>query len=925
MYKNITKWEKIKNKAREIFRGHEENVLIVVALLLVIGLPLIFVWNPIASKKDTPKNEPQVLQASEIPIPDDDNGGGNPGGGNPGGGGGGNPPPNGTPNADNDFAETRPVTPVRIPVLDNDRPRNNVPIDRNTLIIRNNPSKGTVVINPDRTVTYTPNPGIGVNDEENDDFRYEICATNGRCSTENVRVRIAPPGVPAILRDTATTLRDIPVDINVLANDRPRDSVPLDLTTIRVTTPPTNGTAVRNPDNTYRYTPRPGYVGPDRFVYEVCATNGRCDDAEVNITVRESPFGPVTNQPPVATPDTATTPAGTVVNIPVLNNDFDPDGNLVPGSVIVRPPATGQTPNGTTTVNPTTGVISFTPNPGFVGPATFIYEVKDDDGVPATATVNVTVTPGAPVSRPPVANDDTASTPINTPINIAAPSNDSDPDNDLNPASVVPTNPANGTITTNPTTGVVTYTPNNNYTGPDTFTYTISDNTGKTDTATVTINVLPNQAPTAVDDISTTTRDQPVTINVINNDTDPNNGLVPGSVTVIDQPDHGSFVVQPDGRVIYTPVAGYIGTDTFVYRVSNNLPTPLSDTATVTINVTDTALPLAVNDSASTPRNQSTEIAILSNDQNPLGPITPALFDRVVTPPTNGSVTFNTTTGKIVYTPTSGYSGTDSFTYQIRNANGTSIATVNLDVTAPNGPDARDDTASTGTDFPVTIPVLENDTDPTNSLNPSTLTIETQPSNGTLTTDLETGRIIYTPNDNYTGPDSFTYEICNEAGGCDTATVNIIVTTNPKPDARDDTAQTTPNNGVSIPVLDNDTDPSGINPDSLEVVSNPANGTVEIDEETNQIIYTPNPGFVGQDQFVYKITNEFGETDTAIVNVFVGVNPTGAGRVLGVNENLSLERTGGLDENLSNVLVSVGLMLAMSFFGSLYFIKAKRS
>jgi hypothetical protein len=915
MYKHTTKLEKIKAKYRQLFQGQQENFLLIVGLFLVIGLPLAFVWNPIANKSE-PKNEPQVLQAVEIPIPDE--GGGNP----PGGGDGGTPPPVGTPNTRNNYAETRPGVQVTLDILTNDSPRDNIPINRDSLSLHVNPSFGNVVINPDKTITYTPNPGVGVDDEVYDNFKYKICANNGACKTEDVTVRTAPVGVPNVRNDTASTLENTPVDINVLANDQPRDNIPLNLSTIRSTVPPTNGTVVKNPNNTFKYTPNPNFVGQDKFKYEVCATNGKCDDAEVTVNVTRNPFGPVNNQPPVATPDTVTT-NGTPVNIPVLTNDFDPDGNLAPESVSVTP---STNPKGTVTPNPN-GTVTYTPNPNATGTDTFTYTVKDDDGVTSNpAIVTVTITTPPVVSRPPVANDDSGTTALNTPITLNVSINDTDPDGDLVPNSVVAGTSPNGTITKNPANGELTFTPANNFTGTTSFEYTIADSTGKTDTATVTINVLPNQAPNAVNDTSTTKKDQSVIIPVLSNDTDPNNRPL-GNVTILPNlgPSNGRVTVNPNGTVNYTPNSGYTGTDTFTYSVSNNLPNPLSDTAVVTITVTDTALPLAVNDSATTPRNQSTEISVLSNDVNPLGPVNSNLFDSIVRNPSNGTATFNRTTGNVVYVPNNGYSGTDSFTYRIKNADGESTATVNIDVTAPNKPDAKDDIANTGSNFPVVIPVLNNDLDVNNSLVKSTLTIENQPSKGTVSTNLDTGEITYTPNKDFTGTDTFVYEICNQASECDTATVTVNVTKNPKPTAVNDTAQTTPNNGVSIDVLKNDFDPSGIDPESLEITQNPSNGTVTIDKETDQVIYTPNPGFVGQDQFIYKITNEFGESSTAVVNVFVGVNPTRGGQVLGAREDLTLERTGGLDENLSNILIIIGLMLSMSFFGSLYFIKSKSS
>jgi hypothetical protein len=74
----------------------------------------------------------------------------------------------------------------------------------------------------------------------------------------------------------------------------------------------------------------------------------------------------------------------TAVDIPVLANDSDPDGQplTVTG---------GSAPNGTVTVNPD-GTLRYVPNPDFNGTDTITYTIRDPDGNTATSTVTVTVT-----------------------------------------------------------------------------------------------------------------------------------------------------------------------------------------------------------------------------------------------------------------------------------------------------------------------------------------------------------------------------------------------------------------------------------------------------------------------------------------------------------------------------------------------------
>ncbi|MBW4481833.1 MAG: tandem-95 repeat protein [Tildeniella torsiva UHER 1998/13D] len=107
-------------------------------------------------------------------------------------------------------------------------------------------------------------------------------------------------------------------------------------------------------------------------------------------------------------------------------------------------------------------------------------------------------------------------------------------------------------------------------------------------------------------------------------------------------------------------------------------------------------------------------------------------------------------------------------------------ATITLTDPANQSPTAVNDTATTNEDTPVTINVLANDTDPNSD--PLSLDSFTDPTNGTVTrndngtpTDLTDDQLLYTPNANYNGSDSFTYAISDGNGGTATATVNLTV------------------------------------------------------------------------------------------------------------------------------------------------------
>lgn len=182
------------------------------------------------------------------------------------------------------------------------------------------------------------------------------------------------------------------------------------------------------------------------------------------------------NGDPDANPDTATTDEDVPVTIPVLANDTDPTGQ--PLTV-----TTATAPNGTVTVNPD-GTVTYTPDPNFNGTDTITYTVTDPDGNTDSSTVTVTVNP---VNDAPVANDDSSTTALNTPVTLAVLGNDTDVDGDVLTISGTPTS-ADGTVTVNPD-GTLTFTPTTGFTGTATVSYTVTDPSGLTDTATWTITV----------------------------------------------------------------------------------------------------------------------------------------------------------------------------------------------------------------------------------------------------------------------------------------------------------------------------------------------------------------------------------------------------------------------------------------------------
>ncbi|MBK7521821.1 MAG: tandem-95 repeat protein [Gammaproteobacteria bacterium] len=189
-----------------------------------------------------------------------------------------------------------------------------------------------------------------------------------------------------------------------------------------------------------------------------------------------------TNQPPIANPDSASTPYQTPVTIAVLANDSDPDGNSL-GVGLRTNGAHGKTAK-------THDTVTYTPKAGFYGTDTFTYIVADGRLGHATGTVTVTV--GPPSNFPPKAVDDNVSTRAGEPVSIDVLSNDTDPEGDAI-AITATSKAANGTRSRKG--AIITYTPKPGFVGTDTLRYAIVDSNNGPDVGRLNITVLPESAP----------------------------------------------------------------------------------------------------------------------------------------------------------------------------------------------------------------------------------------------------------------------------------------------------------------------------------------------------------------------------------------------------------------------------------------------
>ena len=205
---------------------------------------------------------------------------------------------------------------------------------------------------------------------------------------------------------------------------------------------------------------------------------------------------------------------------------------------------------------------------------------------------------------------------------------------------------------------------------------------------------------------------------------------------------------------------------------------PIIENNTSKIILNTQAKPLAVDDEVKICGVSPVVIDILANDVKAVSTIVPSSV-AVTKQPNNGSVNIDPSTGKATYTPNPGYAGTDEFKYTVKDANGgtSNEAVVKITVNVPII--AVNDNQTTDPNTPAVINILSNDIVGSSSIVASSIIITQQPTNGTISIDA-TGKVTYTPNNNYVGIDSFKYTV-KDVNGCTSNIATVTVQMNDLP------------------------------------------------------------------------------------------------------------------------------------------------
>ena len=463
--------------------------------------------------------------------------------------------------------------------------------------------------------------------------------------------------------------------------------------------------------------------------------------------------------------DTFTTQINTTIDLDVLAND-------TAETSIVSFETTSSEGN---TVTGNSSLLTFTPNSEFIGQDHFTYTIEDDEGEQATATVFITVNP-----RPLEAVNDAISIDIgSTDIPIDVTINDSYGENGENPTHPL-TLPGGKTATASNNgapisvvDGKVNYSAPANFIGVDTFTYTITDANGFADTATVTVTIGGNTPAEAFDDSFSINIDTETELDVLANDMSLGASIVDFDALSAE----GFPIVLSSSLFTYTPSNGYNGIDTFTYTIEDS--EGRQSTATVTLSVEEVVVASgalsAENDAITVDIGSSdTLINVTANDNfgsngpHESHPLTLS-NGKISTASINGGP-ISVVNGEINYSAPANFTGVDTFTYTITDANGfADTATVTVTVGGNLPAEAFDDTFTIDIDTETELDVLANDTPGT-----TIIAFDSNSVQGFAVSE-NSSLLIYTPTNGFEGQDSFTYTIEDSEGRQSSATVTLTV------------------------------------------------------------------------------------------------------------------------------------------------------
>lgn len=582
------------------------------------------------------------------------------------------------------------------------------------------------------------------------------------------------------------------------------------------------------------------------------------------------------NRPPIAVDDALGVRPGKTTILPVLDNDTDPDGDVL---VVTDHDDIADT-TGKLDYIDGGRALQFTPAEGFVGGVAFGYQVQDGrPGGSASARVTVNVRP-TDINEPPASQRLSATTTeANQTVGYNVLNDWRDPDGD--DLYLVGASPRSGDLVRFTPDGYVTFSHRTSEIGIKEISFQVSDGIAPPVEGTMTVDVQPAGSlnPIGTPDFASTFTSEPVVIEPLLNDLSPSGAPLSMSSIVEAGSGSTSYLNGDQGTVTFsTPNAG-------VYYITYTLvASGKSSAGIIRIDVSerssDEAPPVAVKDTAYLRGDAPTTVSVLSNDVSPTGRVL-AVQSIDVDPQltAKGLVVELLESTLIRVTSPQALTEQVSFTYTI--SDGVNVAKAGVTVvpvpplTKHQPPVAEPDTAKVRAGDVVSVDVLDNDFHPDDAVISVSQELLTEPSAGLAFVNRNRVR-FQAPDD--AGEHTLQYEIVDPFGETSAASVTFTVTAldednNQDPEPTELVARVLSGGTIRVDIPLEGVDPDG---DSVQLLGFPSASTLGAvkEEGIDYFVYEAAKGLAGTDEFEYEVYDAFGATGRGSVKIAVIPEPT---------------------------------------------------
>ncbi|MEO5916835.1 MAG: Ig-like domain-containing protein, partial [Luteolibacter sp.] len=705
--------------------------------------------------------------------------------------------------------------------------------------------------------TYIPQPGYHGPDS------FTFIAKDGGLSSSPATISILVRALnrPPVVHDSmVTSLEDTAVEVALAATDADDDVL-----SFSIVSPPSKGTLTGTAPH-FTYTPNPNSNGTDTFTYT--AADGSISSGLATVTLNVTPV----NDLPTAISATYTLNEDSSVTITLTGSD--PDGD--PLTYAIEPFSDGSHWEETYVYGDFDmdhlPQVTFTPYPDSTDESRLKFTVSDGTGSSQPATIRFLITP---VPDPPQVFDYQLYCREDRPEEFYL--YGYDPDYDFLDYTIL-TQPQHGTLSGEG--AFRSYAPAENYTGWDSFTYQINDGTFDSDVVTVSVYVAPQNDPPHADSVSYTLRQRTIRSFTLTGSSVDGDDL---RFVATRYPAHGTLS-GAGGNLVYKPYQDFSGTDTIEFIAVSNRTNEVSNTATVTFEVTESNLPPLAPDLYVTLAGYTADIVLPGADTEGL-PVTYTVGTEA-----SDFLAISGTAPNLTIARYYDWGGHFSFTYSVTDDMGrTETGAVWVNILPGNSKPYIENYGAIYVDEDTATVFRIRAVDPEND--PITYSIEVPPGSP-YTIEGSGPEFLLRPALNFSGSTSLTARVSDDHGGVTSQVINVEV--QPQDDApvftvgsATTTAENTP---LDLIISASDLEGSAV---TYALGSNPLHGTLE--GTLPNLHYIPNSGFNGADSFV--VTASDGRL-TSSITVPLTVTP--------VNDPPVAEQVAGKFQGLTTAVILNG-------------------